>query len=125
MEMLLKAFTPAMSDDGQWTKLALEGDNGKQVNVMLMSNDFRGMLDSLITFHIQSEVGKALAQRNAEAQASSSEQMLPLAVDLNLVCREAGGTALQVRTADGADLQIGLTQDMTAFLREALNKQLS
>src|SRR5689334_18872620 len=61
MEMLLKAFTPAISDDGRWTKLALEGDNGKQVNVTLMSNDFGGMLDSLITFHIQSEVGKALA----------------------------------------------------------------
>lgn len=125
MEMLLKAFTPAMSDDGRWTKLALEGDNGKQVNVMLMSNDFRGMLDSLINFHIQSEVGKALAQRNVETRASSSEQMLPLAIDLNLVRRETGGTALQVRTSDGADLQIGLTQDMTAFLREALNKQLS
>ena len=88
--MQLKSLTPVASTDGENVRLTLEGqeeeeEEEEETNVDMRLSEFTELLNVLIEFNVQCQIGKSLPVQNPETELPATDHALLLAKDVNLV----------------------------------------
>ena len=120
--MILKHLSTASSEDNSSVRLSFEGHDGEKCNVDMSIQDFRGILNTLIEFMIQTEVAIELPLRNPETDLPAHDHALLVAKDVNLVRWGSDAVVIHIQTTIGAPLQIALKSELVSFLRHILQQ---
>ena len=83
--MQLKSLTPIASTDGEHVRLTLKGQEEEETNVDMRLSEFTELLNVLIEFNVQCQIGKSLPVQNPETELPATDHALLLAKDVNLV----------------------------------------